>query len=120
MTCCCWPSCSTRRIRGSWVSSNNPRSRRHEHALRWPPPQDLPSRTVEEAVPRYLVASELCLPYERLLQRRELGSFVGLAEAETFAAAASLHVLDGTGPNRVVIIDRANGALLARYRRLEE
>jgi hypothetical protein len=71
-------------------------------------------------VPRYLVASELCLPYERLLQRRELGSFVGLAEAEQFAAAASLRVLDGSGPNRVVIIDRANGALLVRYRRLEE
>ena len=71
-------------------------------------------------MPRYLVASELCLPYERLLQRRELGSFVGLAEAEQFAAAASLHVLDGTGPNRVVIIDRANGTLLVRYHRLEE
>src|SRR5262245_29398141 len=102
MTCCCWPSSSTRRIRGSWVSSNNPSSRRYEHALRWRPPQDLPFRTAEAAVPRYLVASELCLPYERLLRRRALGSFVGLAEAEQFAAAASMRVLDGTGPNRVV------------------
>jgi hypothetical protein len=70
-------------------------------------------------VPRYLVASELFLPYERLLQRRELGSFVGLAEAEQFAATASLRLLDGTGPNRVVILDRANEALLVRYHRLE-
>ena len=41
-------------------------------------------------------------------ERTELGSFVGQAEAETFAAAVSLRVLDGTGPNRVVLIDRAN------------
>jgi hypothetical protein len=70
-------------------------------------------------MPRYLVASELCLPFKRLLQSNELGSFVGLAEAEAFAAVASLLLLDGTGPNRVVIIDRANGALLVRYHRLE-
>jgi hypothetical protein len=70
-------------------------------------------------VPRYLVAAELCRPFERRLERTELGSFVGQAEAETFAAAVSLRVLDGTGPNRVLLIDRATGAVLARYHRLQ-
>jgi hypothetical protein len=68
---------------------------------------------------RYLVAAELCVPFERLLQRDVLGSFVGLAEAEMFASAASLRVLDGTGPTRVVIIDRATGAVLMHYYLLE-
>lgn len=68
-------------------------------------------------MPRYLVASELCLPFERLLRRTELKSFVGLADAESFAAAASLHLLDGTGPNRLVLIDQATGTPLARYHR---
>ena len=70
-------------------------------------------------MPRYLVAAELCQPFARRLERTELGSFAGQAEAESFASAASFRVLDGTGPNRIVIIDRATGAVLMRYHRLE-
>jgi hypothetical protein len=69
-------------------------------------------------MPRYHVAAELCLPFERIRERTDLQSFVALEDAENFAAAAH-RVLDGTGPNRIVVIDQANGTVLCLCRRLE-